>query len=105
MRMIPLVIEEIRRLSQDEGLYDREIGERLGISRLTVHRARSENAIPTANTDNRKDKAYKCLGCTQTVIIRRHERRTAYCPACTEKMIREENKKNANLDFAPPTVE
>lgn len=80
--MIPLVVEEIRRLSQEEGLTDGEIAERLGLSRATVNRARQKYGIPRANLQERRDKEYVCNRCGQTVVIKRKERRQKYCPTC-----------------------
>lgn len=80
-------IDEIRRLSQDEGLNDREIGEALGgIPRVTITRIRSRNDIPRCCKDNRRDKTYVCLNCKKTIYIRRKDRRQGFCPDC-QKLI------------------
>lgn len=82
--MIPMVVDEIRRLSQGEGLADVEIAERLGLSRVTICRVRRAFDIPRANRDNRRDKSYACSndGCEKIVTIARHERKQRYCPEC-----------------------
>lgn len=80
--MIDFVAEEIRRLSQEEGLHDHEIAERLGISRVTVNRARKAYGIPRANLANRKDKTYECRRCGREITIARKERRQKYCDEC-----------------------
>ena len=51
------IVEEIRRLSQDEGLNDSEIAEKIGCSNSTVCRCRASNTIPKYNLKNRKDKS------------------------------------------------
>lgn len=86
--MIPMVVEEIRRLSQDEGLHDHEIAELLGVSRVTIARQRAANNIPRANLENRKDKTFVCQGCRETITIARKERKKWYCDSCKEKMIK-----------------
>ena len=79
------VIKEITRLSQEEGLNDREIADLLGCSRATVNRVRVKTEIPKANLVNKKDKTFVCSGCGATVSIRRKERRTLLCEACRAK--------------------
>lgn len=80
------VVDEIKRLGQEEGLQDDEIAEVLGCSRATVNRARREYGIPRANLLNRKDKEYTCAGCASLIVIRRKERRQLYCPECKGKI-------------------
>ncbi len=77
-------VDEIRRLSQDEGLNDREIGDKLDIPRVTITRIRSRHNIPRCCKDNKMDKTYVCLNCHQTIYIRRKDRRQAFCPACQQ---------------------
>lgn len=84
--MVPYLVEEIRRLSQDEGLSDKEIATVLGCSRATVNRARRAHDIPTANLDNRKDKEYTCTFCEKVVVIARKERKKRYCDDCREQL-------------------
>lgn len=80
--MLYMGIEEIRRLSQDEGLIDKEIAKILGIHRVTVTRIRKQNDIARADLLNRKDKISYCTKCGKTFIIRRKER-IRVCTECT----------------------
>lgn len=73
--------EEIRRLSQDEGMKDIEIALMLGIHRTTVTRVRIANDIPRAKVINRKDKRLTCNQCGERYIVRRWER-IYRCPTC-----------------------
>jgi DNA-binding transcriptional regulator YiaG len=83
LSMLPMVVAEIRRLSQDEGLKDGEIAAILGTSRATVNRARQKHGIPPANLRNRKDKECFCVKCNQAFFIRRHERKRHVCEMCS----------------------
>lgn len=76
-------IDEIIRLSQEEGLNDRQISEIVGCTRVTVTRIRKRNSIPTCEKCNRKDKSFKCLNCGSTIYIRRRDRRKAFCEKCS----------------------
>ena len=96
--MFNYVVETIRSLSQEEGLWDSEIAERLGCCRATVNRARIDHGIPKAITENRKDKSYVCSGCGETVLIRRRESRKAYCDDC-QKKIQHDSKSAAKEAF------
>ena len=82
--MIPIVIKEIERLSQEEGLYDVEIADKLGIHRVTISNVRKKYNIPAANTGNRYDKKVICTKCNKEFIIRRRERkpRKPICSLC-----------------------
>jgi hypothetical protein len=80
--MIEFVVNEIRRLSQEQGLNDGEISQQLGVSRATVNRARSAFEIPRANLENRRDKDYVCNRCEAVTLVPRKERRAKYCPTC-----------------------
>lgn len=82
---LPIVIETIRRLSQQEGMNDAEIADYLGYSRATVNRARKDNQIPRANLANKLDKRYRCQECGQEAVIRRKEPRRLLCPDCESK--------------------
>lgn len=84
--MVPYLVDEIRRLSQEEGFADKEIAGILGCSRATVNRARRTHNIPTANLDNRKDKEYTCTFCEKVVVIARKERKKRYCKECREQL-------------------
>lgn len=81
---IDLVVSEVTRLSQEEGLNDREIAHELGCSRATVNRIRISCSIPTANLSNRLDKTYICSKCGKVVTIRRKERRKLLCQDCAK---------------------
>lgn len=80
--MLYMGVEEIKRLSQDEGLIDKEIATVLGIHRVTVTRIRKQYDIPKAVLSNRKDKISHCTKCGKTFIIRRKER-IRVCDECT----------------------
>ena len=75
-------VSEVQRLSQEEGLLDKEIAEALGCHRVTVSRIRLENDIPRPNLSNRKDKEQVCKNCGQVTLIRRRERIRRYCYSC-----------------------
>jgi predicted transcriptional regulator len=76
------IIDEVYRLSQEEGMSDSQIAEMLECSRITVHRIRKQNNIPTANKDNIRDKFYICVKCHKKVMIRRSDKRKLYCEEC-----------------------
>jgi len=77
-----LIVEQIRRMSQEEGLSDSEIGEQLGYARVSVQRIRKTNNIPIANRENRKDKPCKCMKCDKEFFIKRNESDKIFCPEC-----------------------
>lgn len=79
-------IDKIVKLSQEEGMNDRQISEKLGCSRVTITRIRKRNNIPRFNKRNAKDKKYVCLNCGQTVYIRRKQHIQAFCPKCLAKL-------------------
>lgn len=72
----------IKSLSQNEGLNDREIGEKLNVSRVTITRIRKRESIPRCNKNNKMDKTYICLNCGNKITIRRKDRRQAFCEPC-----------------------
>jgi hypothetical protein len=82
MKTSPIIINEIRRLSQEEGLKDAEIAEIIKYNRVSVQKIRKENNIPVYNKDVRKDKAVVCPNCNSTYYIRRNEQPKICCPAC-----------------------
>lgn len=84
--MATYLVTEIKRLSQDEGMSDKEIAVILGCSRATVNRTRLANKIPTANLSNRKDKSYTCTFCSNVIVIPRKERKKRYCGDCREEL-------------------
>lgn len=80
--MYELIVKEIVRLSQDEGLHDNEIAEKIGCSRATIARYKKKHKIPKVNLMNRKDKKFFCCRCGKEVIIRRFEKMRLYCDEC-----------------------
>lgn len=93
--MVPYLVEQVRHLSQNEGLSDEEIAKQLGCSRATVNRTRKNHNIPLANLENRKDKSYTCVACNETIVIARKERKKRYCPECRKKLNIGKYKKKA----------
>ena len=77
-----MIVDEIRRLSQDEGLNDTEIGIKMGYARGSVQRIRKAAGIPTHNLNNRKDKSCFCMKCDKIFYIRRCESDKIVCPDC-----------------------
>lgn len=86
MNTSPVIINEIRRLSQEEGLKDSEIAGIIKYNRVSVQRIRQENNIPTYNKANRKDKNVLCPQCGQTYTIRRCEKPGICCPDCAVRL-------------------
>lgn len=82
--MLDIGVEEIRRLSQEEGMTDKEIAGILGVHRVTVNRIRNQNDIPKAKFINRQDKLVYCTICRKPFIIRRRERKYR-CSECESK--------------------
>lgn len=78
----PIIVNEVRRLSQEEGLRDAEIADVIKYHRVTVQRIREANGIPTYNIDNRKDKRTLCPYCGKPYFIRRKETPGICCPDC-----------------------
>lgn len=83
MKTNPLIVNEIRRLSQEEGLKDTEIAEIIQYNRVSIQRIRKDNNIPTYNKDNRKDKQVTCPNCKRRYYIRRCELPKICCPDCS----------------------
>ena len=75
----------VYKLSQEEGLNDREISEVIGCSRVTITRIRKRECIPICNRNNKKDKKYVCASCGKEVYIRRCEARSYLCPDCISR--------------------
>lgn len=84
--MLGIGVEEIRRLSQEEGYKDAEIALLLGVSRMTIVRTRKKHAIPRVNLANRKDKISHCNKCKSPFIIRRGEK-SRKCPRCLQDIV------------------
>lgn len=85
MNTSPVIINEIRRLSQEEGLKDSEIADIIKYNRVSVQRIRQENGIPVYNKSVRKDKKVGCPQCGRTYLIRRNEKPGICCPDCAVK--------------------
>ena len=81
-----LIVETIKMLSQDEGLNDFEIAEKLGYARGSIQRIRRDNGIPIAKRDNRKDKECRCVKCTVDFLTRRNDSPRLLCDDCTDKV-------------------
>lgn len=75
-------VNEVKRLSQEEGYIDKEIADALGCHRVTITRLRNDNNIPRPNLLNRKDKKQVCTHCGKEEFIRRRERVRRYCFDC-----------------------
>lgn len=83
--MIEMGVTEIKTLSQDEGMTDKEIAKIIGVNRVTISRIRKKYNIPKAILDNRKDKLVHCTKCRKPFIIRRREKNSRgiyYCDCC-----------------------
>ena len=82
----PIIVNEIRRLSQEEGLKDSEIADIIKYNRVSIQRIRNEHNIPTYNKDVRKDKKDICPQCGENYVIRRSEKPGICCPKCAENL-------------------
>ena len=80
----PIIVNEIRRLSQEEGLKDSEIADIIKYNRVSIQRIRNEHNIPTYNKNVRKDKKVICPQCGGDYLIRRNEKPGICCPKCAE---------------------
>ena len=80
----PIIVNEIRRLSQEEGLKDAEIADIIKYNRVSIQRIRNEHNIPTYNKDMRKDKRAVCPQCGNEYFIRSIEKPGICCPKCAE---------------------
>lgn len=87
-------VDEIRRLSQEEGYIDSEIADVLGCHRVTVTRLRHKHNIPRPNLLNRKDKKQTCKKCGREELIRRRERVRKYCFPCQNEQSAARRHKN-----------
>lgn len=82
----PIIVNEIRRLSQEEGLKDAEIADIIKYNRVSVQRIRKEYNIPSWNKDVRKDRKVICPQCCGEYLIRRNEKPGICCPECAARM-------------------
>lgn len=80
-------VEKVRKLSQEEGLNDRQIAEKLMCERATITRLRKRHNIPTCNLSNRLDKTYVCANCKKTITIRRKDKCKVLCKECENNYI------------------
>ena len=87
-------VKEVRRLSQEEGYFDKEIAEALECNRVTVTRLRDMHNIPRPKLSNRKDKKQVCNQCGKEEMIRRRERVRKYCFDCQKERIALRRHKN-----------
>lgn len=85
MNTSPVIVEEIRRLSQEEGLKDTEIADIIQYNRVSVQRIRKFYGIPTYNKEMRKDRPVTCPMCRRVYNIRRNEKPGICCPECAAK--------------------
>ena len=86
MKTSPIIIEEIRRLSQEEGLNDVEIADIIKYNRVSIQRIRKDNGIPKCNRNMRKDKKEICPACGRTYYIKRIQKTSFCCPDCARKI-------------------
>ena len=82
MATSPTIVNEIRRLSQQEGMKDAEIADIIGYNRVSIQRIRRENNIPTYKKEFRKDVKVICPQCGKEYLIRRNEKPEICCPQC-----------------------
>lgn len=80
-----IIVDEIKRLSQEEGLKDNEIAEIIGYHKVSIARIRKEYGIPKCIMSNRKDKEVVCPLCHKKYFIRRNEKYGIGCPQCIAK--------------------
>ena len=90
MKTSPIIVNEIRRLSQEEGLRDSEIAEIIQYNRVSVNKIRKAYNIPTYKKENRKDKTEICPRCGMVYYIRRNETPGICCPACADILNKEQ---------------
>ena len=86
MKTSPIIVNEVRRLSQEEGLMDAEIAEIIQYNRVSVQKIRKANNIPTYNKNMRKDKNVQCPHCGRSYFIRRCEEAKICCPDCEKQL-------------------
>jgi uncharacterized CHY-type Zn-finger protein len=80
------IVNEIKRLSQEEGLKDYEIADILKYHPVSIARIRKKYNIPSFNKNNRKDKSIICPICKSSYFIRRNEKASICCPDCAIKL-------------------
>jgi hypothetical protein len=90
MKTSPVIVNEIRRLSQEEGLKDSEIANIIQYNSVSVQKIREAYDIPTYKKDMRKDRIEICPVCKCQYYIRRNETPGICCPACAEIINKEQ---------------
>lgn len=107
----PVIVEEIRRLSQEEGLKDCEIADTIQYDRVSIQRIRKAHGIPTYNIKVRKDKKVNCPQCGNQYLIRRNEKPGICCPECEKRFNelmsskpKKRKKVTANVDTGTKSV-
>ena len=93
----PIIVNEIRRLSQEEGLRDSEIADIIKYNRVSIQRIRQDYGIPTYNIENRKDKDCVCPQCGNHYMIRRREVPGICCPDCEQAVTEKINKQYSDI--------
>lgn len=83
-----IIVDQVRKMSQEEGMTDQEIGNKLGYSRVQIARIRKENNIPKSNFSYRKDDPVKCMRCGGIFLKRRNEVKM-FCPDCEKVALQE----------------
>jgi hypothetical protein len=83
--MIAEIVEKVRVLSQERGLFDHEIADELGCHRVTVTRCRERHGIPRPKLENRADKQQICKECGHVDYIKRKQHIHRYCTSCRKK--------------------
>lgn len=91
--MVPELVTEVRRLSQEKGLFDYEIADLLDKHRVTITRCRETHGIPRPNLDNREDKLQVCRMCGREEYIPRKQRVKGYCQSCKKIAVESRNRK------------
>jgi hypothetical protein len=86
MKTSPIIVEEIRKLSQEEGLKDSEIADIIKYNRVSIQKIRKDNNIPSYNINVRKDRKEICPNCNKIYYIRRNEKPGICCPECEIKL-------------------
>lgn len=79
-------IDEIKYLSTERGLNDRQIAEIMKCKRETITRIRNRNNIPKCNLDNREDKTFICGICSKKIFIKRKDSLKYLCDNCCKNI-------------------
>lgn len=76
------IINEIKFLSEELGLTDGEIAERLGYARGSIQRIRKQNGILKYDKNKRVTKACRCKKCGKIFYIGKEEVENLFCYDC-----------------------